>query len=100
MSKSVITIKPIHPGEILLSEFMEPMNINASKLARQIDVPVNRVTSIINGSRGVSGDTALRLSSAFATTPEFWINLQGFYELECARDNHAHEYEQINSFAA
>lgn len=87
MSKSVTTIKPIHPGEILYQEFLEPMGLNANKLAKHIEVPANRVTAIINGQRGITGDTALRLSSAFGTTPDFWLNLQSHYELECAKDN-------------
>ena len=91
-------IKPVHSGEILLSEFLEPMNLTQGKLAKHIDVPVNRITSIINETLGISGDTALRLSLAFGTTAEFWINLQEFYGLECTKDEH--EYSHINSFAA
>lgn len=87
MSKSATTIEPIAPGEILAQEFLEPMEMSARALAQHIDVPANRITEIIKGRRGVSGDTALRLSKALGTTPEFWINLQAHYDLEQARDD-------------
>lgn len=87
MSKSATTIEPIAPGEILAQEFLEPMKMSARALAQHIDVPANRITEIIKGRRGVSGDTALRLSKALGTTPEFWINLQAHYDLEQARDD-------------
>lgn len=70
MSKSATIIDPIMPGEILASEFLEPMNISARKLAGHIGVPANRITEIIKGRRSITGDTALRLSKAFGTTPE------------------------------
>ncbi|MEE8439621.1 MAG: HigA family addiction module antitoxin [Micropepsaceae bacterium] len=75
---------PIHPGEILYEEFMEPLGLSANKLAKAIDVPPNRVTAIIKGARGITGDTALRLGEAFDTTPDFWMNLQSQYALEVA----------------
>lgn len=100
MSKSATTINPIHPGEVLQEEFMEPLNISANKLANRIDVPTNRITAIIKGQRGISGDTALRLSKVFGTTPEFWINLQGYYEIERAKDNSDADIQNIEQFAA
>jgi len=75
---------PIHPGEHLAEELKE-LGISAAKLARQIEVPVNRVTGIINGQRSVTADTALRLGHWFGTSPEFWLNLQTLYELRLAR---------------
>src|SRR6266436_6303089 len=75
---------PIHPGEHLAEELME-LDISAAELARQIDVPVNRVTGIINGQRSVTADAALRLGHWFGTSPEFWLNLQTLYELRLAR---------------
>ena len=75
---------PIHPGEHLVEELRE-IGISAAELARQIDVPVNRVTGIINGQRGVTADTALRLGHWFGTSPEFWLNLQSLYALRLAR---------------
>ncbi|RBP48671.1 HigA family addiction module antitoxin [Arenicella xantha] len=100
MSKSVTTIKPIHPGEILYEEFLEPLGLSANKLAKHIEVPANRVTAIINGQRGITGDTALRLSSAFGTTPDFWLNLQSHYELECAKDSTEIRFGVIDKHAA
>jgi addiction module HigA family antidote len=75
---------PIHPGEHLAEELAE-LDLSATELSRQIDVPVNRVTGIINGQRGITADTALRLGHWFGTTPEFWLNLQSLYELRLAR---------------
>lgn len=74
---------PIHPGEQLAEELRE-LGITAAELARQIDVPVNRVTGIINGQRGITADTALRLGHWFGTSPQFWMNLQQQYELRLA----------------
>jgi addiction module HigA family antidote len=75
---------PIHPGEHLAEELRQ-IGISAAELARQIDAPVNRITGIINGQRGVTADTALRLGHWFGTSPEFWINLQSLYALRVAR---------------
>lgn len=100
MLKSATTIEPIHPGEILHADFLEPMEISANKLAKHIQVPTNRVTSIINGQRGISGDTAIRFSYAFGTTPEFWMNLQSHYDLECAKDAANVGFSTISNFAA
>jgi antitoxin HigA-1 len=75
----------IHPGEILLEEFMRPLGVSINKLAGDIDVPLSRVSGLVNGKRGVTADTALRLSKYFGTTPEFWLNLQAHYDLESVR---------------
>ena len=74
-----------HPGEILRKGYLSPLGMSASALARELDVPTNRVTSILNGDRGVTADTALRLGRYFDTTPEFWINLQSNHDLSKAR---------------
>jgi addiction module HigA family antidote len=74
---------PIHPGEHLAEELRE-VGITAAELSRQIDVPVNRITGIIHGQRGITADTALRLGHWFGTTPQFWMNLQQLYELRLA----------------
>jgi antitoxin HigA-1 len=74
---------PIHPGEHLKEE-LEALDMSAAELARQIDVPTNRVTAILNGRRGITGDTALRLSHFFGTSAEFWLSLQSLYELRLA----------------
>jgi addiction module HigA family antidote len=79
-------MRPIHPGEVLLEEFMKPAvpTLNANMLAKAVDVPANRITAIIKGQRGITGDTAVRLAAFFNTTPEFWMNLQKTYELRLA----------------
>ncbi len=74
---------PIHPGEHLAEELRE-LSMSAAELSRQIKVPVNRVTGIINGQRGITADTALRLGHWFGTSPQFWLNLQQLYELRLA----------------
>lgn len=75
----------IHPGEHLAEE-LEALKMSAAELARQIDVPTNRVTQILNGTRAVTGDTALRLAHFFGTSAEFWLNLQSLYELRRAQE--------------
>jgi antitoxin HigA-1 len=72
---------PTHPGEVLLEEFLVPMGISQVALAKHLGIPVQRVNEIVRGKRGVSPDTAWRLSQAFGTTPEFWMNLQMAYDL-------------------
>ena len=76
---------PIHPGEHLAEELNE-LGITAAELSRQIDVPVNRITGIIHGQRGITADTALRLGHWFGTSPQFWMNLQQLYELRLAEN--------------
>jgi addiction module HigA family antidote len=77
-------MRPIHPGEILREEFLVPSGLSANGLARALHVPPNRVTAIVNETRGVTADTALRLARYFGTTPELWLNLQKTYELRLA----------------
>lgn len=81
-------MRPVHPGEILSDGFMKPAVplINANMLAKALDVPANRITAILKGQRGITGDTALRLAAFFDTTPEFWMNLQKTYELRLAEE--------------
>ena len=78
---------PIHPGEILREEFLEPMDISAYRLAKDINVPLTRITAILNGERAITADTALRLSRYFGLSEKFWINLQSNYDLEVANDS-------------
>jgi addiction module HigA family antidote len=77
---------PIHPGEILMEEFLEPMEITQYRLAKDISVPARRINEIVHSKRGVSADTALRLSKYFGTTERFWMNLQARYDLEVQKD--------------
>jgi addiction module HigA family antidote len=77
-------LPPIHPGEQLREEFMKPLSLSAYRLAKDIAVPVSRIQAIIDEERSITGDTALRLSRYFSTTPEFWLNLQRDFDLERA----------------
>jgi addiction module HigA family antidote len=77
-------LPPIHPGEILIEEFMKPLGLSINRAARDLRVPVTRIAEIVHGRRGVSSDTALRLARYFRTTPNFWMNLQSAYDLEVA----------------
>jgi antitoxin HigA-1 len=78
-------LPPLHPGEVLREEFLQPLGMSAYALAKALFVPLNRITAILAGERAISADTALRLGRFFDMTPEFWINLQGAYDLEMAR---------------
>lgn len=75
----------IHPGEHLAEE-LEALDMSAAELARRIDVPTNRITQILNGTRAITGDTALRLAHFFGTSAQFWLNLQSLYDLRIAQD--------------
>jgi addiction module HigA family antidote len=77
---------PVHPGEILLEEFLKPMSISQYRLAESIHVPARRINEIVLEKRGITADTALRLSRFFGNSAQFWMNLQTRYELESARD--------------
>jgi addiction module HigA family antidote len=79
-----VAVTAIHPGKQLADE-LKVLEMSAAELARNLDVPTNRVTQILNGQRAITGDTALRLAHYFATTPEFWLNLQSLYDLRVAR---------------
>jgi len=79
-------LPPIHPGEILLEEFLKPMGISQYRLAKDISVPPRRINEIVHGKRAVSPNTALRLSRYFGLSERFWINLQGRYDLEVEKD--------------
>ena len=78
-------VTAIHPGEHLAEE-LKALDMSAAELARQLDVPTNRITQILNGTRAITGDTALRLAHFFGTRPEFWLNLQSLYELRLAQN--------------
>ena len=90
---------PIHPGEVLGEELGE-LNVSATELARQLKVPPNRITGIINGTRSVSADTALRLGHWFGTSAEFWLNLQKSYELRLAERESGNEIKRLPRRAA
>ena len=86
-------IIPIHPGEILKEEFLEPLELSQNKLAIAINVPPRRINEIVLGKRSITADTALRLARYFGTTPEFWLNMQNAYELEVAKEKLAGKLE-------
>ena len=79
-------LPPIHPGEILLEEFLHPMEISQYRLAKSISVPPRRINEIVHGKRSITADTALRLSRYFGTSERFWLNLQTRYDLEIEKD--------------
>lgn len=79
-------IPPIHPGEILMEEFLKPLGISQYKLAKDINVPARRINEIVHGKRSISADTALRLSRYFNLSERFWLNLQARYDLEVEKD--------------
>jgi addiction module HigA family antidote len=89
------TLVNIHPGEILMEEFLKPLNISAYKLSKDIGIPQTRTSAILKGERGISADTALRLSAYFGTSPKFWLGLQDDYDLEEAIRNKQSEFSQI-----
>lgn len=79
-------LPPIHPGEILVEEFLEPMGISQYRLAKDISVPPRRINEIVHGKRSITADTALRLGRFFGMSPQFWLNLQTRYDLEVTED--------------
>ena len=90
---------PIHPGEILADE-LEGLGLTPTELSRQIDVPANRVSQIIQGKRAITGDTALRLGHWFKTSPEFWLNLQTAYDLRIAAKEVGRRIERLPTRSA
>jgi len=94
-------LQPIHPGEILREEFLDPMGISQYRLARDINVDPRRINAIIHGKRAITADTALRLGRYFGTSERFWLNLQAQYDLEVERDQLGDRLEkEVKKFAA
>jgi len=87
-------LTPIHPGEILFEEFMQPLEISINRLAREIAVPPGRISAIVNGKRGITADTALRLGKYFGVSPEVWMGLQADYDLRLAQRTVGAEVEK------
>jgi addiction module HigA family antidote len=79
-------LAPIHPGEILLAEFLEPLALSQYRLAHDLSVPPRRINEIVHGKRGITADTALRLGRYFGTSAQFWLNLQNHFDLEVQQD--------------
>ena len=86
-------LDPIAPGEILYEDFMQPLDLSMNALARDLAVPPNRISEIVNGKRAITADTALRLARYFGTSPELWLNLQNDYEIRIARRENGSEID-------
>lgn len=94
-------MKPIHPGEVLLHEFLEPLGISQYRLAKDTSVPARRINEIVHGSRAVTADTALRLGRYFGTSAQFWLNLQTHFDLEVQQDKIGARLDsEVHAFAA
>jgi len=94
------TLPNVHPGEILLEEFLKPLDLSQNALARAIGVPPRRINEIVLGKRGVTADTAMRLARAFGTSERFWLGLQADYDLEQAQRKLGSELDRIPRVAA
>ena len=94
-------MKPIHPGEVLLEEFLNPMGISQYRLAKDTSVPARRINEIVHGARAVTADTALRLGRYFGTSAQFWLNLQTHFDLEVQEDKIGKRLDaEVHAFAA
>jgi addiction module HigA family antidote len=82
----MIKIPNVHPGVVLFEDFMKPLDLSQYRVAKDIHVPPRRINEIVHGKRAITADTALRLSRYFATSAQFWLNLQSHYDLECEKD--------------
>ena len=87
-------LKPVHPGEVLREEFMEPLGLSMNRLALDLHVPITRISEIVHERRAVTADTALRLGRFFENSPEFWLNLQARHDLEITRDKEQAKVER------
>jgi addiction module HigA family antidote len=87
-------LNPIHPGEILMEEFLKPIGVSQYRLAKDISVPPRRINEIVHGKRSVTADTALRLGRFFGMSPQFWLNLQTRYDLEVTEDSLGNRLEK------
>jgi len=94
------TLPNIHPGEILLEEFLTPLGISQNRLARAMDVPPRRINEIVHGKRAITADTALRLARALGTSEQFWMGVQADYDLEEARISFGNKLNKIENVAA
>lgn len=93
-------LKPIHPGEILEKEFLGPLNVSQYRLAVDLGVPPRRINEIVHGLRGVTADTALRLGHYFGTSAQFWMNLQGRFDLQVEEDRSGAKIRRLKALKA
>jgi addiction module HigA family antidote len=91
---------PVHPGEILLMEFLEPLGVSQYQLAKAVDVPARRINEIVHGQRRITADTALRLARYFGTSERFWMNLQARYDIEVEKDRLGATLDHIRPLSA
>ena len=91
-------LKNIHPGEILIEEFLKPLEISAYRLSKEISIPQTRISQIIKGNRRITADTALRLSKFFGTSAKFWLGLQDDYDIEQETNQRRNELESIKQY--
>ena len=96
----MIKLKNVHPGEVLLEEFLVPMALSQNAVARAIGVPPRRINEIVLGKRGITADTALRLAKAFGTSEAFWLGLQADYDLEEARKTISEDLKKVERLPA
>lgn len=94
------TLPNIHPGEVLLEEFLKPLGISQNRLARAMGVPPRRINEIVHGKRAITADTALRLARALGTSEQFWMGLQADYDLEEARKTARSDLKKVENIAA
>ena len=95
-----MVMPPVHPGEILLKEFLTPLGVSQYQLAKAVDVPARRINEIVHGQRRITADTALRLSRYFGTSERFWLNMQARYDLEIEKDKLGAELDSIRPLSA
>ena len=100
MRKAMNDLPNIHPGEVLLEEFLVPLGISQNRLARTMGVPPRRINEIVHGKRAITADTALRLARALGTSEQFWMGLQADYDLEEARKAASESLDKIENIAA
>ncbi len=93
-------LAPVHPGEVLLEEFLVPLGLSQYRLSREINVPPRRINEIVHRKRAITADTALRLARFFSTSEQFWLNLQSRYDLEIERDRLGHRLRKEVSVLA
>jgi addiction module HigA family antidote len=100
MMNNETLMAPVHPGEILTHEYLDPLGVTQHRLAVAIGVPPRRINEIVHGKRGITADTALRLARFFGTSERFWLNLQSRYDLERQKDNLADALDRIRPLAS
>jgi antitoxin HigA-1 len=98
-ARDIPIMAPIHPGEMLMEDFLEPLGVSQYRLAQAIGVPARRINEIVHGTRRISADTALRLSRYFGMSDGFWLNLQGHYDLEVEKDRLGKTLKDIEPLA-